>query len=777
MAEPTSTAQEVTDTLRMLWGRSATPVCHLDGDYNLLAWNPAFDAVTHRHWQLAADTLMGRSLLTSLPLPAPLLLALAGLKVKREPERLVRLSLSADDGYWDVSLMPYPATEALDGVLMSFEERTEEVRRERQAVHQRELLAAMLAGSPEAHMWVTADGRVRLENEPAVRLFGPAPVGVAVPLAGLQAGCSWLDSHGEPLAQGLAPFQAAVAGRAIAPTIVSLRRPDRIDVPLRIAVTPVLSFGAGPSAALVSMLDLTRVPGGTLEAPVSEASITDGVLEAIPSALYFLDTTARVRLVNRYMLEFLGLSSAQVLGRPVREVFTLPEELDQGIQDALHTGKAVHRPYIAYDDPRTHSTSYWDMVITPVKDAQDRLQGLVVVSSDVTWRVELTQALSDKVHQLAAIVGHIADGVLVATPDGELLMVNEAAQRLLRLPPHSRIDTLEQFDLRTLDGTRISAKEMPISRVLRGERLDEVVVKVVGDDGQTLVIATSGGPIAEAEERVLMGVLVFHDVTEEFRLRHALTEKVRELEAAVTSLREIDRLKTNFLNTISHELRTPLTNIIGYVELVEDRVLGPLSPPQAETIDRVMESARHLLTLINDLLDFTQLEAGKIDFSFAPVDLEALVMQVVPAVRTKTDKAHPVDIDTAPDTPRVRADHTRLMQVLENLLDNAFKFTPEGGHIRVAIAPEGDGAVRVAITDTGIGIAPDAQEQLFSKFYQVESGLRREAGGTGLGLAICKLLIEKQGGVIGLASEPNAGTTVWFTLPAWRDGEPLPAGL
>jgi signal transduction histidine kinase len=182
-----------------------------------------------------------------------------------------------------------------------------------------------------------------------------------------------------------------------------------------------------------------------------------------------------------------------------------------------------------------------------------------------------------------------------------------------------------------------------------------------------------------------------------------------------------------------------------------------------------MMSARHLLTLINDLLDFTQLEAGKIAFSFVPVHLAAMVDQVLPAVRTKSGKELETTVKAPPDLPRVRADYNRVMQVLENLLDNAYKFTPEGGHVTITLASEGTDFVRVDIEDTGIGIPAEALPRLFSKFYQVESGLRRERGGTGLGLAICKMLIERQGGQIGLASEEDRGTHVWFTLPVWRE--------
>jgi PAS domain S-box-containing protein len=411
--------------------------------------------------------------------------------------------------------------------------------------------------------------------------------------------------------------------------------------------------------------------------------------------------------------------------------------------------------------------------VTPVLPMPGQEAGSLLTLLDLTdgegaWRSELTQALTDKVHQLAAIVGHIADGVVVASAAGEILMVNEAGQRMLRLPPDADVSTLDGFDVRTVDGRPVAPDGMPVRRVLSGERIGEMVLRVVGPDGGETMLCASGSPILDEAQRVIMGVIVFHDVTEEHRLRRALTDKVRELEKAVVAFKELDLLKTDFLNAISHELRTPLTNVIGYVELLEDEVVGCLNPAQHDAIGKVMDSARHLLTLINDLLDFMQLEAGKVTFTLGPLDLPALVAQVLPAVRTKSGKRLETGVTVEPGLPRALGDHHRVMQVLEHLLDNAFKFTHEGGRIDVAVGPDAAGGVRVAVSDTGIGIPDEAIPKLFSKFYQVESGLRREQGGTGLGLAICKMLVERQGGRIGLTSRWGEGTTVWFTLPPWR---------
>lgn len=774
MPEPMSRTDRAVLVMRGLLDEENSPSCFLDEAYNLVYWNTAFDRLAASHWSLTARTLAGRNFLVGLPLPAPLLLALACIKSDPKPELVPRLHFGAAEEVWDARITPYKEAGVMLGLLIMFHERTAEAQRERAQQTQLQLMQALVASTEEALCWVMAGDRVRLENEPAAAFFGVPLTRAALPLSELLARVTVLQPDGSPLSAARDPFAAARAGRSLAPTTLLVRRVPTPDRLCRFTVTPVLAAPGKPTAALVSVLDLSAAlaVAGPAEGLAADIAAPDpflnSLLESIPALLYFVDPELRLQVANPYMLRRLGTEASEVLGKPIDEVLALPGvQLDE-LRDAMRSATYVHRPYLAYTDPISGRLTYWDNYLTPVHDREGHLQGLVVMSSEVTWRVELTQALADKVHQLAAIVGHIADGVLVANPKGELLLVNEAAQRMLHLPSGSAVAHLEQLDIRDIDNVPIPVAEMPITRVLNGQRVGEMLLRVHDDLGREAVLATSGTPIHGDDDELLMGVIIFHDVTEEFRLREALTDKVHALESAISALRELDRLKTDFLNTISHELRTPLTNIIGFVELIEDGVVGPLTPGQQDATQKVMANARDLLALINDLLDFTQLEAGKTAYSFVPLNLPGLVEQVLPAVATKTGKHLEVVVTAPDDLPCVRGDYNRLMQVIENLLDNAFKFTPEGGRVTITLAPGGAETVRADIVDTGIGIPVSAQHRLFSKFYQVESGLRREQGGTGLGLAICKMLIEGQGGRIGLASEEGRGTHVWFTLPVWR---------
>jgi signal transduction histidine kinase len=241
------------------------------------------------------------------------------------------------------------------------------------------------------------------------------------------------------------------------------------------------------------------------------------------------------------------------------------------------------------------------------------------------------------------------------------------------------------------------------------------------------------------------------------RLFQELAEKSRQLEIA-------SRHKSEFLSNMSHELRTPLNAIIGFAEVLGERMFGALNDKQAEYILDITESGRHLLSLINDILDLAKVEAGRMELEISDVDVPALIENALVLVRERAARRgialHP-SIDERVGV--VQADERKLKQVLLNLLSNAVKFTPEGGRIDVTVVPVG-GAIEVAVRDTGVGIAPEEQEAVFEEFRQVGSSAAKHEG-TGLGLALCRRFIELHGGTIRVESAVGQGSTFRFTLP------------
>jgi signal transduction histidine kinase len=246
------------------------------------------------------------------------------------------------------------------------------------------------------------------------------------------------------------------------------------------------------------------------------------------------------------------------------------------------------------------------------------------------------------------------------------------------------------------------------------------------------------------------------------RLFREIEHKSRELEAA-------SRHKSEFLANMSHELRTPLNAVLGYAELIQDGIYGEVPAKMQDVLERIQQNGRHLLGLINDVLDLSKIEAGELTLSPVDYSIRELALDVVSATEAlAAEKKLALAVEVPPDLPRGRGDERRLTQVLLNLVSNAIKFT-ETGSVGIRATVD-DGSFLVAVTDTGVGIAPEDRERIFEEFQQVDSSSTRRKGGTGLGLAIARRIVEMHGGRIWVESALGEGTTFYFTLPL-RVGE------
>lgn len=338
--------------------------------------------------------------------------------------------------------------------------------------------------------------------------------------------------------------------------------------------------------------------------------------------------------------------------------------------------------------------------------------------------------------RFSTILESANDGIVVVDSDGIVTVLNPAASRLLAAQPEDTIGqpahtlgVLTEREIRTQLRDAHAGGQHPIMR-----RIGERVISA----------AISALPSVDALDRRAGLVWVLRDVTELVR---------------------IDEMKSEFISIVSHELRTPLTAIKGFTDLILEGEAGEISATQREFLDIVQTNSDRLVALINDMLDISRIESGRIALQIEPIDVSEVVTRSIATLRPLVDdRQQRIQIEITGELPQVMADEARLIQILTNLISNASKYTLENGWITIS-AESRDTQMAIGVSDTGLGIAPEALPHVFSKFYRAESAATRDVAGTGLGLSITKSLVEMHGGRITIASRVGVGTTVRFTLP------------
>jgi len=324
------------------------------------------------------------------------------------------------------------------------------------------------------------------------------------------------------------------------------------------------------------------------------------------------------------------------------------------------------------------------------------------------------------------------------------------------------------------------------SALIEGAYESEEFFPHIGEKGKWLFFTAS--PIKDADGKTVGSIETLWDTTERRDAREALQtahdeleQKTEELEHANIQLKKFDELKSTFLANMSHELRTPLNSIIGYTDLLLDRVDGDISEEQEKSLTKVHNNAKYLLKLINDIVDISRIESGRVELDLRPVNIRDLIQDMVSVLEPLIkNKGLLIDVDFDKGLPTAYADPDRVRQVVTNLLDNAIKFTSEGS-ITIHARPSEIGIeksepakfVEVCISDTGKGIRKRDRNKLFDKFKPLDTSPTSQYRGAGLGLSICKGLVEMQKGTIWVNSKYGQGSTFCFTLPAGQEAAKL----
>jgi PAS domain S-box-containing protein len=376
-------------------------------------------------------------------------------------------------------------------------------------------------------------------------------------------------------------------------------------------------------------------------------------------------------------------------------------------------------------------------------------------------------------NRLVAIIESSQDAIIGKTLDGRITDWNPAAQTLFGYTADEALGRPVQM---LIPHERLGEEMRILADLARGVRVPPFDTRRRAKDGRLIDVSITISPIRDADGRIVGASKIARDVSAQRRAEEARV-KADRLEAENRQVQEASRLKSLFLANMSHELRTPLNAIIGFADLLHAGAVKPESPKHQVFLGHIGSSGRHLLQLINDVLDLSKVESGKFEFFPEAIDLPQLVGDVRDILRSAIERKQlTLDVDIAGDLGTLVLDPARLKQVLYNFLSNAIKFTPSGGRISVRAEAADAGHVRIEVEDTGIGIEAAHLPRLFTEFQQLDNSYSKQHEGTGLGLALTRRLVEAQGGSVGVRSQPGRGTVFHAVLNTVHGADAMQRG-
>jgi PAS domain S-box-containing protein len=488
-----------------------------------------------------------------------------------------------------------------------------------------------------------------------------------------------------------------------------------------------------------------------------------GLLESVPDAMAIVNREGHIVLVNGQAENLFGYSKAELHGRPIEVL--IPERFEAG--HASFRAGYFHEPGTRsmgvnlelYGLRRDGTEFPVEISLSPLK-TDDGVFAIGAIR-DITGR-KTAEA------KFRGLLESAPDAMVIVNQQGEIVLVNAQTEKLfgyqrdnllgksigVLIPDNFKPGQLE-FEKGYFKAPRTRA--MGAGSDLYARRRD----------GTSFPAEISLSPL-ETEEGILVTAAV-RDLTEQRKIQEVQEEirkKNLELEEQNSRVEQASRLKSEFLANMSHELRTPLNSIIGFSEFLVDQKPGPLNPKQREYLGDILNSGRHLLQLINDILDLSKVESGKMELSIETFGVDQAVAEVCAIIApTARKKGISVETDLTPAGIGVTLDQQRFKQILYNLLSNAVKFTADGGTVQLLTNRHGGDEFKIQVKDTGIGIKSEDVPKLFTEFTQLDSSAGRRYEGTGLGLALTKKIVELQGGRIWVNSEFGMGTTFVVVLP------------
>ncbi|HEY9403101.1 MAG TPA: ATP-binding protein [Pyrinomonadaceae bacterium] len=598
-------------------------------------------------------------------------------------------------------------------------------------------------------------------------------------------------AHNTPAGRAYLVLTSAWALGLMASSFLAIWAVGRFTVPLRRLAAHASTLGEGQlherfavetDDEVGTLAEGFNVMASSLETKFNEVrtqgAFIEEVLDSLPLGVAVLDAGLVVRKANNAFAGIVGRDGASLGGRGLYEAAAGLAVLSEVVEDVRRTRRAfvnygLPLELVARTDEqrneRDEGTKYWDVILWPMSERTEERGDLLLILSEVSKRVRAEKlataafaAEKSRAAELESVINQMDEGVIIVDARGRY-RVNPAAARIIGRKPGEFRDGVDaliaDMALRDLHGNLLPAEETPLGRALsQGEHVSGEHVQIIRGEDEEGVLAVSATPLTGEGGRHEGVVAVFRDITPEVR-------QYKELMGAYGRLREHDRLKSAFVANVSHELRTPLNVIIGLCQLLERDRLQPLAPLQSEAVERMGRNARSLLELVNDLLDYSRLEAGRSALHLEEVDVTAVAEDVIKSFAAEAGEKHvQLQAEISPALDPVTTDRHKLSQVLTNLVSNAVKFTSTGT-IRIQAAPLDDARWFLEVSDTGIGISPEALSFIFDEFRQVDDRLTRPYSGVGLGLAITRKIVELLEGEIAVESRPEEGSRFRIVWP------------
>jgi len=556
-------------------------------------------------------------------------------------------------------------------------------------------------------------------------------------------------------------------------------RKDGVVIDISLTLSAIKDNSGNIYGVSAIMHDITAQKKAKQVLVVSEYS--ESIINTVREPLIVLDQDLRVVTASRSFYEVFKVKPEETVGQLIYDLGNKQWNIPK-LRELLETilpQKATFDNYVVEHDFSTIGRRIMLLNARQIERGMGKERIILLAIEDITERKEIEDGLEktrkelevikkseDEAREYAeSIINTIREPLIALDQDLRVVSVSRSFYEVFKVKPEETVGQLI-YDL--------GNKQWDIPKLR--ELLETILPQQTTFDNYEVEhdFATIGRRImllnARQIQRVLgkerIILLAIEDITERREIENGLEKAHEELKELATELKRAARVKSEFLANMSHELRTPLNSINGFSEVLYDETFGPLNEKQRQYVNNVLTSGKHLLLLINQILDMAKVEAGKMKLALSSLPMKSLLNEIPMLVADMVSKKKlEMLLEIADDLPNIEGDELKVKEIIYNLLSNAVKFTPEGGKIGMR-AKRADSEIEIVVWDTGVGIAPENMGKIFEGFFRVDTPYSRVTEGTGLGLPLSKKLVELHGGKFSVESEGlNKGTEVRFTLP------------